>query len=209
MPGMSNAPVEIRTDDQSIKGALYWRRFKTSDPWSEVPMVYDGGTLRAELPHQPVAGKLTYRVELLKGEEQVSLPEIDPIIIRFRGDVPLYVLIPHLIAMFGAMLCSTRAGLEFFSKEPKLRKLTYSTLAFLFAGGFILGPLMQYFSFDVWWTGWPVGTDLTDNKTAVAFIVWVATAIALAKAKKPTRWVLSASIIMLAVYLIPHSVLWI
>jgi hypothetical protein len=66
---------------------------------------------------------------------------------------------------------------------------------------------MQYYAFDTWWTGWPVGTDLTDNKTAVAFIVWIIAAIALYKAKNPRRWVLGAAIVLIVVYLIPHSVL--
>ncbi len=205
--GVSNAPVEVRTDDQSISGVMSWKRYKTSDSWTEVPMVFDGGVLKAELPHQPVAGKLMYRVDLRKGEEHISLAGAEPVVIRFRGDVPVYVLIPHLIAMFGAMLCSTRAGLEIFSKEPKLKKLIYFTLGFLFAGGFILGPLMQYYSFNAWWTGWPLGTDLTDNKTAVAFVAWIVAAIALAKSKRPARWALGASIILLVVYLIPHSLL--
>jgi hypothetical protein len=109
--------------------------------------------------------------------------------------------------MFGAFLFSARAGLEFFRKEPKLRNLVYLTLGSLIVGGFILGPLMQHFSFNVWWTGWPVGNDLTDNKTAAAFIAWAIVAIMLGRAKHPTRWALAASIITVAVYLIPHSVL--
>ncbi len=206
-PGSANAPVEVKTDDQAITGVLSWKRYKTGDVWTNVPMNFAGGVLKAELPHQPVAGKLVYRVELQLGDQRVSLPGPDPIVIRFRGDVPIWILIPHLVAMFGAMLFSARAGLEYFSKEPKFKNLTYWTLGFLFVGGFILGPLMQYYSFNAWWTGWPIGTDLTDNKTAVAFIAWLVAAIALNKAKNPKRWALAASIIMLVVYLIPHSVL--
>lgn len=205
-PGPTNAPVEIKTDDQSISGVLYWKRFKTDDPWTEVPMTFADGALKGDLPHQPPAGKLMYRVELQKGGANVSMPG-DPVVIRFRGDVPMYVLIPHVLAMFIAMLFSIRAGLEIFSKEPKLKKLTYWTLGVLFVGGFILGPLMQWYSFNAWWTGWPFGTDLTDNKTAVAFLGWVVAAIALTRAKHPARWALGACIVMFVVYMIPHSVL--
>jgi hypothetical protein len=117
------------------------------------------------------------------------------------------VLYPHILAMFVAMLLSVRAGLEFFSKEPKLKTLTYWTLGVLFVGGFILGPLMQYYSFNAWWTGWPFGNDLTDNKTALAFVAWLVAALALKRTKNPKRWALAASVIMLLVYLVPHSVL--
>jgi hypothetical protein len=205
--GQDKAPVQVKTDDQSISGTLFWKRYKTDDPWTQAPMTFADGTLKGELPHQPVAGKLMYRVELQQGGQQVSLSGNDPIVIRFRNPVPIWVIIPHVLAMFFAFLFSARAGLESFNKEPKFKNFIYATLGFLILGGFILGPLMQYFSFNLWWTGWPFGTDLTDNKTAVAFLAWVMAAIALGKAKNPKYWALGASIIMIVVYLIPHSLL--
>lgn len=204
--GPDNAPVQVKTDDQSITGMLFWKRYKTDDQWTLVPLAFAEGTLKGGLPHQPVAGKLMYKVELTHGENGVSLPGNGPIIIRFRNPVPIWIIVPHVFAMFCAFLFSARAGLEFFNKEPKFKKFIYATLGFLVLGGFILGPLMQYFSFNLWWTGWPLGTDLTDNKTAIAFLAWVVAAIAVAKAKNPRYWALAASIIMIAVYLIPHSI---
>ena len=205
--GVDNAPVQVKTDDQSITGVLFWRRFRTNDGWTQVPMMFGDGSLKGELPHQPIAGKLMYKVELTQGEQHIALPGTDPIVIRFRNPVPIWIIIPHVLAMFGAFLFSVRAGLEFFNKEPKFRKFIYTTLGFLVLGGFILGPLMQYFSFNIWWAGWPMGTDLTDNKTAGVFIVWALVALLLAKVKNPKRWVLGASIITIVVYLIPHSLL--
>jgi hypothetical protein len=205
--GPDNAPVQVKTDDQSITGSLFWKRYKTDDPWIQVPLTFADGTLKGELPHQPVAGKLMYRVELQQGNQQVSLSGNDAVMIRFRNPVPIWVIIPHVLAMFGAFLFSARAGLEFFNKEPKFKNFIYATLGFLILGGFILGPLMQYFSFNLWWTGWPFGTDLTDNKTAIAFLAWVVAAIALSKSKNAKYWALGASIIMIVVYLIPHSLL--
>ena len=204
--GPDNAPVQVKTDDQSITGTLFWKRYKSDDPWTQVPLTFTDGTLKGELPHQPVAGKLMYRVELQRGDRRVSLVGNEPIVMRFRNPVPIWVIIPHILAMFGAFLFSARAGLEFFNREPKFKNFIYATLGFLILGGFILGPLMQYFSFNLWWTGWPLGTDLTDNKTAVAFLAWVVAAIALRKAKNPKYWALGASILMIVVYLIPHSV---
>lgn len=205
--GETNAPVEVKTDDQSVTGVLSWKRYKTDDPWTKVPMTFSNGALKAELPHQPVAGKLLYKVELHEGDKQASLTGADPIIIRFRGDTPAWIIIPHVLAMFFAFLFSARAGLEYFTQEPKFKSYMYAALGFLAVGGFILGPLMQYYAFNAWWTGWPFGTDLTDNKTAVAFLGWVVAAVAFTRAKNPKRWALAAAIIMIVVYLIPHSIL--
>ena len=205
--GPSDAQVTLNTEDAGIQGALSWKRHNTNDPWTRVPMKFEDGFLVAELPHQPMAGKLVYKIELEEAGHRVSIPEGNPVVIRFRGETPLAVLIPHVLAMFGAMLLSTRTGLEYFCREPKFKNLTFWTLGFLFVGGFIFGPLMQYYAFNTWWTGWPFGTDLTDSKTAFAFIAWVIAAIALFKSKNPKRWVLSAAVLLLVVYLIPHSVL--
>lgn len=200
--GETDAVVEIATKDESISGTLYWKRFKTDDEFIPVIMEFNNGILSAPLPNQPPAGKLEYYVEL--NNEKVPFEE--NVVIRFKGDVPIWILIPHVIAMFGAMLLSTRTGLEIFRKEKdNLLKLTYWTLGFLLIGGFLLGPAVQWYAFDAWWTGFPFGTDLTDNKTLIALIVWLIALFMYRKSAKPRVWALGASIVMLIVFLIPHS----
>lgn len=203
--GETNALVQLQTNDESIMGTVEWKRYKTSDDWTSTPMIFQAGVLSAELPHQPAAGKLQYCVKLLKDGRATLLPANEPVVIRFKGDVPLFILIPHVIAMFSAMLLSTRTGLEFFSNAPSFKQMTYWTLGVLFVGGLLLGPAVQLYAFNAWWTGWPFGTDLTDNKTAMAFLGWVAATVALSKSKNPKWWILGAAIILLVVYLIPHS----
>ena len=66
---------------------------------------------------------------------------------------------------------------------------------------------MQKYSFGAYWTGWAFGGDLTDNKTIVAFIVWMIAAWQIAKDKAKRTWAIIASAVLLAVYLIPHSLL--
>jgi hypothetical protein len=203
--GETDAPVLLLVDDPVVTGVLRWRRIRTDDPWSEVSMQRRDGSLTGALPHQPPAGKLEYTVTLISGAQTVVLPPGPPVVIRFRGDVPLFVLIPHVLAMFLAMLLSTRAGLEVFAPSPSYRRLIGWTLGLLFVGGLILGPVMQWYAFHLWWTGWPLGTDLTDNKTAVAFLGWVIAAVVVRSSPHPKRWILGAAILLLVVYMIPHS----
>ncbi|MFO8175486.1 MAG: hypothetical protein R6T96_14455 [Longimicrobiales bacterium] len=77
-------------------------------------------------------------------------------------------------------------------------------------GGMILGPIVQKHAFGAFWTGWPFGYDLTDNKTLLMWIVWVGVAVLLRKRRDPRDWlarsgVLLAAVVMLTVYVIPHS----
>lgn len=205
--GSTNAPVEIQVVDSTIQGVMEWKRFKTDDPWTRIQMKFANNRLMAELPNQPPAGKLQYRIFLMQGESTALIPAVGPVVIRFKGDVPLFILIVHVIAMFGSMLLATRAGLEYFNPNSNLQKLTYWTIGFFFVGGMILGPIVQKYAFDAYWTGWPFGGDMTDNKTAVALLAWLAVAVALKKSKNPKAWALGAAVVMIVVYLIPHSVL--
>jgi hypothetical protein len=205
--GEENAPITIRTDDESITGILEWRTFESGDEFIRIPMAYENGTLKGELPHQLPMEKLEYRIVLQKGEETLSVPAETPLMIRFKGEVPLIVLVPHVILMLASLLLAARTGLEAFSAEPRFETLLYWTLGVLFAGGFILGPLATQYAFGLWWTGWPVGSDITDNKTTVAMIAWIVAWVAFKRAKNPKPWVLGAAVVMMIVFLIPHSII--
>jgi hypothetical protein len=170
-------------------------------------MIRQDQKLVGYLPHQPPAGKLIYHVILHMNEETIVIPEKGEVIIRFKGDVPAGFLIPHIIFIFGAMLLSTRTGLEYFGEGKKFKSLTIFTFIFVIIGGFIFGPIVQKYAFGEFWTGFPFGHDLTDNKILVGFIGWLFALIAIYKFKNPKRWIVFASILMFVIFLIPHSLL--
>ncbi len=200
-----DAPVRLRVADTLVQAILYWKRLRTEEPLTAVPMTRNGETLEALLPRQPKAGKLEYYVEAVRNDASINIPPSEPIVIRFKGDVPLFIIIPHVLAMFAAMLLSMRTGFECFMAAPRLKRYTTLTMVILAIGGFVWGPIMQWYAFDLWWTGWPFGTDMTDNKTLAAFLGWVVAAVAARRSSKPTPWIIGAALLMLVVYLIPHS----
>ncbi len=205
--GTGDELVQVEVNDQTVSGVINYRRFKSNDEWTSVPMERKGNKLFGDLPEQPPAGKVMYSIDLVKQSgEKVRLTD-EPVVIRFKGSVPLWVLIPHIIFIFFAMVLSTKTGLHAGFGGDNLYKYSLWTLILFFIGGFIFGPIVQKFAFGAYWTGWPFGHDLTDNKTLVALIFW---AIAVWQTKKnPTNklFPILAAIIMIAVYLIPHSVL--
>ncbi len=199
--------VSIENIDTTITAILFWKRYKTNDDWTQIRMESRNDSLVASLPHQPPAGKLEYFIKLSNDKDVVNLPKDNTVVIRYKGAVPNMILIIHIIFMFSAMLLSVRTGIEAFRKEPKLLKLTYWTLITLFIGGLIFGPLVQQYAFGALWTGFPFGHDLTDNKTLIIFIGWIVALFMYKKSKHPARWAIAASILMMAIYLIPHSTL--
>ncbi len=202
-----DAEIVIPAPSAETAGYVEFKRFKTEDPWSRFPLVRRNGSLVGFLPKQPMAGKLAYRVVLLEGDREIPLTGNQPVVIRFRGAVPAWVLIPHVLAMFLAMLLAARAGLAALDKTD--RPLVYAKWAalLLFLSGFILGPLMQYYGFGKLWTGFPFGRDLTDTKTLVAMIGWILALRAGRKGRDARGWVMAAAVLFLIIFLIPHSLL--
>lgn len=189
---------------------LVWKRYPSEDPPSRVAFGPDG---TAELPVQPAAGKLEYHllVRTHAGQDLLLPPGQDPPVLRYKDPVPLAALLPHVVMMFLSMLLGVRAALAAVAGRNETRWLVPLTAIGLTLGGMILGPVVQKYAFGAYWTGWPLGGDLTDNKTLLMWVVWAATAIALAvRPSLRPRWtgramILVATAVMLAVYLIPHS----
>jgi hypothetical protein len=195
-----NAPLPV-------SGSYIYKRYKSYDSWTEKPLERRGNELILSLPRQPKAGKVEYQVSLTDGEKMLKIPE-DPVIIRYKGVVPkLTILLPHVLMMLLAMIFSTRTGLEALTRRKNTFRLAIWTLIFLSIGGLILGPIMQNYAFDAYWTGWPFGHDLTDNKTAVAVIFWVIALAVLYRRRQNRTWAIVAAIVLLLVYSIPHSML--
>lgn len=199
--------IAIEAKNEEITGYLMYKRHKTDDPRTTIPFVRKEDSLVASLPKQPPAGKLEYEVILSSQMKETSLTGGKPIIIRFKGPVPDAILTPHILIMFLAMLFSTRAGIAALDSKSNPRKYALWAAGLLIVGGLILGPLVQKFAFGELWTGFPVSFDLTDNKTLIAVIGWIAAVIAGRGGKPARKWVLWASILLLVVYLIPHSLL--
>lgn len=201
----TDAAVKIKVENNEISGSFIHKRTPSHDTWSEKEMIRDGEYLIAFLPQLPPAGKVMYQITLQSENEQHKITET-PIILRFRGDVPAWAMIPHILFMFAALLFSTRAGLAAAFSE-KTFMLSLTTLIMLVISGLVFGPIVQQFAFGAYWTGWPFGTDLTDNKTAIMVLFWVAAMFKVWKNRSHRGLVLLASILLILIYLIPHSLM--
>ena len=199
-------PVQVIVSGDPIRAELHYRRYPllSDENWSISPMVQKGNIYTAAIPTKPPAGKVVYKVQVINGSNQLWLNHGQPAVARFKGKVPRSLLIIHVIFMFAGLLLGIRTGLQALTKNRKLENLVFLTLAVLFLGGLILGPLVQYYAFDALWTGFPLGGDLTDSKTLFAVLVWLG---AFFLRKKSRWWVLAATVLMIAIYLIPHSLL--
>ena len=216
------ARIAIPAPMPGATGRLFYRRYPTDDGYSLVPMVTetteDGREeLAGYLPAQPASGKLEYRIEVGTPRGVMRIPsgedgpDSETIVMRYKDPVPLPILLSHVAFMFFAVLVGMRAGLGALFAPGKVRRDAWTSLVLMTVGGMILGPIVQKYAFGAYWTGFPWGYDLTDNKTLIMWLAWIAACGVLGwKAKDVPGWkgrlsVLVAAVVMTVVYLIPHS----
>jgi hypothetical protein len=216
-----DARVGLPSPSPAATGRVYWRRYPTGEDFRVLDMAVETNEegrqeLAAYLPSQPASGKLEYRVEVDAPGGVLRIPwggsGEETIVMRYKDPVPLPVLLSHIAFMFFGMLIGMRAALGALFAPAGVRRLSWITLGLMTVGGMILGPIVQKYAFGAYWTGFPWGYDLTDNKTLIMWVVWIGACGMLGwKPRTETpSWrargaVLVAAIVMTAVYLIPHS----
>lgn len=202
--GTTDCPLEFEIPNSAVTGTVTFRKFPTRDEWTTIDMVRDGNRLIGYLPNQPPAGKLEYKIEFQMNDNSFPLHETNATVIRFKGDVPALALVPHVLLMFIAMLLSNLVGVMALFKHGNYRRLAWITFILFGLGGMVLGPVVQWYAFGEFWAGIPFAWDLTDNKTLVAFIFWIIALVMNRQQPRPAYIVL-ASVVMLIIYSIPHS----
>jgi hypothetical protein len=163
------------------------------------------------------------------GEAIVTLPDresetFQPILLKYEGKVPAYIIIPHVLCNFGAIFF---AALTLFSaidiKKGKRSlketiKFPLTTFILLFLGFIPFGMAMNWFAFGATWEAFPFGRDVTDNKSQIILLFWLVTLILvkgtlLGKGEEKNlvsdrgyfNVVVITLIVTIAMYAIPHS----
>lgn len=186
--------------DKEVDAYIYYRKYPSNDEFTEIKFNKKDKKYIATLPVQPPAGKLEYYIQI----DDKTLFKEEPLIIRFKDSVPSWALIPHIIFMFAAMLFANYGLIMTFVSKDRFKKYLLISTALLVIGGFIFGPIVQKFAFGVYWSGFPLGYDLTDNKTLIALIGLIIS-IAFIK-KKYSRYIaMLGFILMIGIFCIPHS----
>lgn len=205
----SHKPLSVRVsaNGDGLALRLYYAPFPlpAAGGWAVMEMAKREGVFEAKIPGGPTAGKMAYKVEAVTpAAGRIWLHEGRPVIARFKGKVPAFLLVLHIIFMFAGLLLAFRTGLGALFRDGAWLSFVPWTLAVTLIGGLLLGPLVQKCAFGNYWTGFPLGSDLTDSKTLFAVLFWLG---AFLLRRRSRWWTISATILMLVVFLIPHSVL--
>ena len=197
-----------------------------------VPVPGEGLTYRVSVPNQGRGKEFIYywQVERESGEVLATLPpnpeeaRETPLWFRFEGARSIPLLIAHIACMFGAFLLMVMAFItacEDVTKKDvagRMGKQVLWATVILFLGTFPIGMWLEYQVYATYWTGIPIGRDITDSKSLIIFLYWIVLLLLLkgsAFASDPTKDVVTVKtsrvltmagvILSLAAYLVPHG----
>lgn|GEM_PF-545209 len=199
--------------------------------YESVPMLVDdsgSGRFYAEIQTLARGDRAYYYIEVRdrSGGYRAKIPPGDePFVLKYIGDVPAPVLIGHIALIFATVffiMLATLNGLNLIRGDNDARPLSLSLFwatVVTFVGGYPIGFAMNWYAFAGVWEGVPFGTDATDNKTQLLFVYLLFAVLAaigsLTRGKMgrdlftPSglgKVTIGALLVMLAVYLIPHSI---
>lgn len=222
-PAVLRLEVKAPSGQETLPTAVLAAKVKDTEVWHRYPPAREeagpegGRVLVYEVPHQPPTTRVFYRFEVRAGGASPVVLERDsgdPLMVKFKNPVPVWVWVPHVLCMFGGFFfliwCALIILLPARKDAPAVPvRPAWLSWTIMFIGGVPFGIAMNWYAFGVTWEAFPFGEDVTDNKTQVALVVWGVAALLLAIRKgqgKMTRVAsVIAALVVLAIYLIPHS----
>jgi len=139
------------------------------------------------IPPQSRGETLQYYIEARTASDMVvrvpARERAEGFTVKVKGRPNTYILATHVIIIFIALFFYMFAGYLSVRALQHRRSLLYiPRVAFLgtatfFVASIPLGMVVAYQTFGVPWTGFPVGDDLTDNKSLVILIYWIVCAV--------------------------------
>jgi hypothetical protein len=188
------------------------------------------GLWSARLPAGEKGDKIEYGFRIAQNEQydrggsSTAALESGYHLIKYKGEVSVTVLILHILCMFAAFFFIVEAmiGAVIMTVKGEDRDFTVAqtrwVLLFTFLGGWPLGFALNWQRFGMLWEGFPFGYDITDNKTQLIAVFWLIVAAMSWKSFICRRTgkdmagdrlfagtVMTASILSLILYLVPHS----
>jgi hypothetical protein len=188
----------------------------------------------ASIPYHKKGTQAWYYIEAQKQSKETKLtvslpdknsPNLKPILLKFEGNVPPYIIVSHVFCNFAAIFFSVLAifsAVDLKRGKSTLKKsvlFSLLTFIFLFTGFLLVGSALNYFAFGVMWEAFPFGSDITDNKSQIILLFWAVTLFLikgtifgknpsknLVSEKTYSTMVIISFVVTVIMYLIPHSI---
>ncbi len=219
--------ARVQASDDIAEPAVFLYYKSEQDLFVVVPMQHlEDGIYFGRIPAHKRGSLITYYLEARAGDDLVvEVPAADRprFEFYFKGRPDRRVLIAHVAVIFGALFFFLLAGYFAYKGLTDRRanmhapRLGLAGSVLFFIASIPLGMIIAYQTYGKPWTGFPVGSDFTDNKSLVILLYWAAATFfyrGSALRKDPSSdlmpWralpyvYLAGAIITVVLFLIPH-----
>ena len=169
--GEGDYKLIIRTDKKDLSGFTEWK--KEGSGWNRVPLNPGAGVLTSSIPEHPAGTRIFYKVSLKHKDKTIVLPPGNPVVIEFKNKISSAAGGLYYFFLFGGLLLSVRAGLEFFRSNYKVKALAVFTLIFFTLFAFIFSPLRNSYDAGFLHGQVPGPSELFVLSDISYFIVWI------------------------------------
>ena len=176
--------VEVKASQDITEPGVFLYYKSEQELFVVVPMNrFEEGRYFGKIPPHERGSLITYYIEGRAGQDlvvQVPHEAVEKFEFYFKGTPNRYVLIAHVVVIFAALFFFILAG-YFAYRGLKQRKaglhvprLALAGTVLFFIASIPLGMIVGYQTYGKPWTGFPVGNDLTDNKSLFILLYYVA-----------------------------------
>jgi hypothetical protein len=215
---------------ERVRAVAYYSEQPGGPDYKQQDMVLSSDGFSCKLSALPRGEKFFYHINVYKDNVVIATfppakaaPSKGDQFIKFKGHISRFVLIPHILLMFGTIFFGLLAVFTSVDvargKSDARRSILFLILTFAcaFVGGIPLGIVVSAQTFGgSGWGGWPLGTDITDTKTEVLLLFWLITIFLSWKGLRSRKMTISnglysflvilSFIVTFITFLIPHSI---
>ncbi len=181
-----SAEIEVSEDVKAVRLFLYYTA--GDEPQEVIELEFlESGNYFAAIPSQRRGTNMEYYLEARAGRDLVvRVPrdvERPGFAFTYKGIPNQALLIAHIVLMFVALFIFLLCGFLAFRALRHRRvvidipRLSFLGAVIFFISSFPLGMIVAFQTFGTPWTGFPVGRDITDNKSLVIVLYWVAASL--------------------------------
>ncbi len=214
--GESDCPIILPIQDIAVKGYLIYnfksdslkyqrdsvKQERDSVKLERINLKREGDKLIGFIPGQIPSTEMEYRVFLEREKTEIVVNNSKPVLLKFKGQVPFYLIFLNGFLVVLVLLLSNLTGIfAVFGIKSYKWMIFLTVIAFLFLG-FFISPLVQKYSLNIW-SSLPKTWNL-NSKIFSGSLVWLI-ALLFSLKKSYRIWPIFATLISIAIFLIPHQ----
>ena len=221
-----SATIEVSDDITAVKLFLYYTAGDSPQEVIQLEFLESGDYFGA-IPSQKRGTDVEYYLEARAGRDlAVRVPkdvEKPGFTFTYKGTANQAVFVAHIVLVFVALLLFLLCGFLAFRALTHRRvvvdipRLGFLGTVIFFVSAFPLGMIVTFQRYGTPWMGFPVGNNLTSNKSLVILLYWVAASLLYRGSifkrdpardllgRKPLPYIYLFGVLLVVVlYLIPH-----